>query len=292
MDHPLEFPDINVPRLLKKHGIKPDKSLGQNFLVDPNVLQRVIDAGCITKEDNILEVGAGLGSLTRLLGKYANEVIAVELDSDLFPILREVTNSFENIHIVQGDILRLDPVQLMPPGSYLVVANIPYYITSNLIRHLLDTKNRPARIVLTVQREVAERICAKSGKLSLLSLSVQIYGNPQVISGIPAGAFYPVPKVDSAIVRIETLPSPIIPADQINTFFNLTKAGFSQKRKTLRNSLSAGIHQEPDQTEKLLNEAGISPQRRAETLSIDEWKSLTSLYIMSRKASGNFHVNR
>jgi 16S rRNA (adenine1518-N6/adenine1519-N6)-dimethyltransferase len=292
VDHPLEFPDINVPKLLKKHGIKPNKSLGQNFLIDPSALQRVIDAGCITKEDNILEVGAGLGNLTKLLGKYANEVIAVELDSDLLPILLDVTNSFENVHIVQGDILRLDPVQLMPPGGYLVVANIPYYITSNLIRHLLETKNRPARIVLTVQREVAERICAKPGKLSLLGLSVQIYGNTQIVSHIPAGAFYPVPKVDSAIVRIEIFPSPIIPAEQINTFFQLTKAGFSQKRKMLRNSLSAGIHQDPDQTEKLLNEAGIYPQRRAETLSIDEWKSLTSLYFTSIKVSPEFDNNQ
>lgn len=278
VDHPLEFPDINIPKLLRKHGIRPNKSLGQNFLIDKSALQRVINAGHITKEDNILEVGAGLGNLTWLLGKHAKKIIAVELDSDLLPILHEVTKSCKNVRIVQGDILRLDPVKLMPPGRYLVIANIPYYITSNLIRHLLETKNRPSRLVLTIQREVAERICAKPGKLSLLGLSVQIYGFPQIDSHIPADAFYPIPKVDSAIVRIEIFPSPIIPAEQINTFFTLAKAGFSQKRKTLKNSISAGMSDSPDQTERMLIESGISPQRRAETLSIEEWKSLADLY--------------
>ena len=279
MDNPINLPDLNVVELLKSHGIQPDKRLGQNFLIDSTYLRRVAGAGNITKDDTVLEVGAGLGSLTRLLGIQAKEVFAVELDADLIPILNQVTTPFPNIHIIQRDILQIDPGELTTSTGYLVVANIPYYITSNLIRHLLTGKIRPRRVVLTIQREVAERICAQPNKLSLLGLSVQVYGHPVIISRVPAGAFYPVPKVDSAIIRIEMYPAPIIPADQLDIFFQIAKAGFSQKRKMLRNSLSAGLRKDRSTIEDLLLEADIEPQRRAETLTLDEWKSLTSGYI-------------
>jgi 16S rRNA (adenine1518-N6/adenine1519-N6)-dimethyltransferase len=279
VDNPINLPDLNVVELLKSHGIQPDKRLGQNFLIDSTYLRRVADAGNITKDDTVLEVGAGLGSLTRLLGMQAKEVIAVELDAYLIPILTQVTNPFPNIHIIQSDILEIDPGELTTSTGYLVVANIPYYITSNLIRHLLTGHTRPRRVVLTIQREVAERICAQSDKLSLLGLSVQVFGDPVILSRVPAGAFYPVPKVDSAIIRIEMYPAPIIPTDQLDTFFLIAKAGFSQKRKMLRNSLSAGLRLDRSTIEDLLVEADIEPQRRAETLTLDEWKSLTSGYI-------------
>lgn len=279
VDNPINLPDLNVVELLKSHGIQPDKRLGQNFLIDSTYLRRVADAGNITKDDTVLEVGAGLGSLTRLLGMQAKEVIAVELDAYLIPILTQVTNPFPNIHIIQSDILEIDPGELTTSTGYLVVANIPYYITSNLIRHLLTGNIRPRRVVLTIQREVAERICAQPDKLSLLGLSVQVFGHPMILSRVPAGAFYPVPKVDSAIIRIEMYPAPIIPADQLDIFFQLAKAGFSQKRKMLRNSLSAGLRIDRSTIENLLLEAGIEPHRRAETLTLDEWKSLTSGYI-------------
>ena len=279
VDNPINLPDLNVVELLKSHGIQPDKRLGQNFLIDSTYLRRVADAGNITKDDTVLEVGAGLGSLTRLLGMQAKEVIAVELDAYLIPILTQVTNPFPNIHIIQRDILEIDPGELTTSTGYLVVANIPYYITSNLIRHLLTGNIRPRRVVLTIQKEVAERICAQPDKLSLLGLSVQVFGHPMILSRVPAGAFYPVPKVDSAIIRIEMYPAPIIPADQLDIFFQLAKAGFSQKRKMLRNSLSAGLRIDRSTIENLLLEAGIEPHRRAETLTLDEWKSLTSGYI-------------
>lgn len=279
VDNPLDLPDLNVPKLLKHHGIQPNKSLGQNFLIDSTHLHRVADAGQITQQDTVLEVGAGIGSLTRLLGNQAKEVLAIELDPNLIPILRNVTSSYQNIQIIQGDILKLDLEALLPATGYLVIANIPYYITSNLIRHLLETKERPSRIVLTIQKEVAERICAQPGDLSLLGLSVQVYGQPQILSRVPAGAFFPVPKVDSAIVHIKLFSSPVIPDEQLNVFFQLAKAGFSQKRKTLKNSLSAGLRQDRTTIEKLLLEANIEPRRRAETLSLDEWKSITSLYL-------------
>lgn len=278
VDNPLNLPQLDVPGLLKRHGLEPNKKLGQNFLIDPTYLNRVAEAGNIQQEDIVLEIGAGLGNLTRLLGMEAKEVLAVELDPNLIPILEDVTNDYPNIQIIQGDILTIDLVDLIPNTEYLVVANIPYYITSNLIRHLMTAKKRPARIVLTLQSEVAKRICAQHGKFSLLGLSVQVFGFPEIVSRVPAGAFYPPPKVDSAILRIELYPSPRIPEILLNTFFQLAKAGFSQRRKTLRNSLSAGLQQNKTTIENLLADAGIDTMRRAETLSLDEWELLTILY--------------
>jgi len=278
VDNPLNQPQLDIPSLLKRHGLQPDKRLGQNFLIDPTYLNRVVEAGNIKQKDIVLEIGAGLGNLTRLISLQAKEVIAVELDADLVPILEDVTNTYANIQIIHGDILKIDLADLILASGYLVVANIPYYMTSNLIRHLVNAKIRPARMVLTVQREVAERICALPGKLSLLGLSVQVFGHPEIIARVPAGAFYPPPKVDSAIVRIQLYSSPVIPDLQLNTFFQIARAGFSQKRKTLRNSLSAGLQEEKTTIEKLLGDAGIDAKRRAETLSLDEWKSLTVCY--------------
>jgi 16S rRNA (adenine1518-N6/adenine1519-N6)-dimethyltransferase len=182
------------------------------------------------------------------------------------------------VKLVEGDILSLDPATLVQDPGYLVVANIPYYITSALIRHLLEATPKPRRLVLTVQREVAERICAIPGDMSLLALSVQVYGKPEMAAGIPAGAFYPVPQVDSAVIRVELYPQPLLPADRLKVFFRLTRAGFSQKRKTLRNALAGGLAWPPIRVEAMLSAAGIDPKRRAETLSIEEWGKLVGQY--------------
>jgi len=274
--HPIKndmshLPPLHIPDLLRRSGLRPDKRLGQNFLVDSAALQRVVDAAGIQAEDYILEIGAGLGSLTRLLAAAARQVVAVELDADLIPPLQEVVRSCGNVRVLQGDILALNPAQLFEQPGYLVVANIPYYITSAVIRHLLEAAVRPDRIVLTVQREVAERICAAPGDLSLLALSVQVYGQPRLVAHIPAGAFYPPPNVDSAIIRIDLYPEPLVHAPLLPAFFRYIKAGFSQKRKTLRNALAAGLGKPPKEIETLLAAAGIDPQRRAETVSISEW---------------------
>jgi 16S rRNA (adenine1518-N6/adenine1519-N6)-dimethyltransferase len=276
----VSLPPLDIPALLRRFDLRPDKSLGQNFLVDPASLQKVVAAAEIGPRDAVLEIGPGLGSLTRLLAQAAREVTAVEIDADLLPPLQAVLAGFNNVRIVQGDILELNPVELMDDssGSYLVVANIPYYITSALIRHLLEAQLKPSRLVLTVQREVAERITAQPGDLSLLALSVQVYGEPQIVARIPAGAFYPSPKVDSAVVRVDLYPKPRIPVEAMNTFFRLAKAGFSQKRKTLRNSLSAGLHLKPGEAAEMLEQAGINPQRRAETLDLSEWRKLVEVY--------------
>ena len=250
----------------------------------------MVEAAGISPDQAVLEVGAGLGSLTRYLAVLAHQVAAVELDGDLIPLLEAVLAPYPNVHILQGDILALDPARIhaglhppssapqSPRSSYLVVANIPYYITSALIRHLLEAHLRPERMVLTVQREVAERITAGPGDMSLLALSVQVYGQPRVVGRIPAGAFYPAPNVDSAIVRVDLNPAPRIHASQLNTFFRLAKAGFSQKRKTLRNALAGGLHLAPARAADMLQAAGIDPQRRAETLGFEEWGRLVEVY--------------
>ncbi len=227
-------------------------------------------------EDQVLEIGAGLGSLTRFLARAAKKVVAVELDHHLIPILEEVLGPEGNVELVHGDILKLDPTQLMQEDGYQVVANIPYYITSAIIRHLLEAEIKPGKLVLTIQKEVAQRICAPAGEMSLLALSVQVYGNPGIAAKIPAGAFYPPPKVDSAVIRIDLYPQPIIPNEQLEAFFLYAKAAFGQKRKMLRKSLSSGLSAAPAQIEKILSECDIDPTRRAETLSLPEWKTLTA----------------
>lgn len=268
------IPPLNPAALLKRFGLRADKRLGQNFLQDEAALQKIAAAAEITDEDSVLEIGPGVGSLTRYLAASAHTVTAVELDPDLLQPLQAVLAPFNNVRVVHGDILKLAIADLIEQKDYLVAANIPYNITSAIIRHLLESDPKPRCIVLTIQKEVAERICAKPGDLSLLALSVQVYGQPSVVAKIPAGAFHPAPKVDSAILRVDVYDEPLIPNELLGKFFELIKAGFSQKRKTLRNSLSSGLHISAADSESLLKEAGVDPMRRAETLSISEWHSL------------------
>ena len=283
IDHSLKpespsLPPINVSRLLRDYGIRPDKSLGQNFLQDDAALRKIISVSQIAPSDTILEIGPGLGSLTRYLAITAKDVIAVELDDSLLPILSGVLKEFKNARVIQGDILKIPVADLIKSNTYRVVANIPYYITSAIIRHLLESQPKPKSIVLTVQKEVALRICAKPGDMSLLALSVQVFGKPDIVAEISSEAFFPAPNVDSSVIRIEIFSEPAIPAPQRDSFFRLAKAGFSQKRKTLRNSLSAGLSISVSDAEGLLKKSGIDPKRRAETLSISEWAYLTSMY--------------
>lgn len=269
-----EIPRLDASALLKRHGLHAHKGLGQNFLQDPLALETIVSAAEIQPVDTVLEIGPGLGSLTRYLAVAAREVVAVELDQKLFPPLRSVLSPYNNVRLIQGDILELSPRDLELAQEYLVVANIPYYITSAVIRHLLENEPGPRRIVLTIQKEVAQRICARPGDMSLLALSVQVYGKPRIAAHISAEAFFPAPEVDSAVLVVDIYPSPLIPESLLHIFFKLIKAGFSQKRKTLRNSLSSGLHISPPRAADLLTSAGIDPQRRAETLSIQEWEHL------------------
>jgi 16S rRNA (adenine1518-N6/adenine1519-N6)-dimethyltransferase len=190
----------------------------------------------------------------------------------------------ENVNIVQGDILDVNLVELIQEDGYLVVANIPYYITSSIIRNLLESARKPSKIILTIQYEVAQRVCSSTGQMSILALSVRIYGEPNLVCRVPAGAFYPSPKVDSAVVRIDLHPEPLLPLEKREIFFKLIKAGFQHKRKTLRNSLSKGLGWPVSKIEALLLGANIDPSRRAETLTIPEWLEVTDHYDKIQRA--------
>ncbi|HVP21983.1 MAG TPA: 16S rRNA (adenine(1518)-N(6)/adenine(1519)-N(6))-dimethyltransferase RsmA [Anaerolineaceae bacterium] len=279
----MDAAEINLPRLdtaalLRAHDLSPRKGLGQNFLVDDAALRRVIQAADISPDSTVLEVGPGLGHLTRYLARSAGKVVAVELDRNLIPVLQEVLGGAPNVQVVQGDILELDLGGLIADEGYLVVANIPYNITGPLIQRLLEARLKPARLVLTIQKEVAQAICAGPGDLSIRALSVQVYGMPRILATIPAAAFFPAPEVDSAVLRIDLYPEPLVPASLLGDYFRLVKAGFSQKRKTLRNSLAGGLAWKPERTAALLESAGIDPQRRAETVSLGEWNTLVSAF--------------
>lgn len=274
----------------------PKKSLGQNWLIDETYLDRIAAAAELTPADTVLEIGPGLGGLTQQLAAAAGRVVAVELDERLIDPLRQHFADQPHVTIVHGDILELDPVQLVselrianykgetidthyaPWGvlgatqqAYKVVANLPYYITSAVLRHILEAGVRPALAVLLVQKEVAERICATPGDLSLLAVSVQYYAEPRIFYRVPAGAFQPRPKVDSAVLRLDVRARPTMPDVASADFFRIVRAGFSQKRKQLINTLSAGLHLPKPTVVAALTQAGIDPTRRAETLSLDEW---------------------
>jgi 16S rRNA (adenine1518-N6/adenine1519-N6)-dimethyltransferase len=272
----LEF--LNIQPLLKRYHIKPKKSLGQNFLVEPAGLMKVIHAAELSGSEEVLEIGAGLGSLTYLLAQISASVTTVEIDTHMLEPLAEALKPFSNVQIVSGDILELNPSELVKQEDYVVVANIPYYITSAIIRHLLEANLKPSRVILTIQKEVAQRIVAHDGKMSLLSLSVLVFGEPGIADTIPAGSFFPAPDVDSAVLRIRLHPEPLIPPSQLDLFFKLAHAGFGQKRKTLRNSLSAGLNLPTSEVEARLLETNIDPSRRAETLSIAEWARLITKF--------------
>lgn len=273
-----DLPPINMAALMQQHQLKPKKDLGQNFLVDDGALQRIVEVADVDQEEVVLEIGAGLGHLTRYLAASAGQVTAVELDEQLIPPLEQVLAPYTNVRIIQGDILQLDPAGLVDRDRYLVVANIPYYITSKIIRKLLETDRKPRRMVLTVQYEVAKRICAVAGEMSILALSVQLYGEPYLTGKIPASAFHPQPRVDSASIRVDVYPRPLLPQEQTDDFFRLIKAGFRHKRKTLRNSMSSGLGWKKVRTEALLETAGVDPGRRAETLSLPEWLKITEKF--------------
>jgi len=266
---------LDIRALLREFDLRAKKSLGQNWLVDESALARIAAAARLSRQETVLEIGPGLGSLTRHLAEQAGHVVAVELDAALIPPLRRVLADYANVTLVQGDILQLDLASLLAPATqYKVVANLPYYVTSAVIRHLLEASLRPSLIVLTVQLEVAQRITAAPGKLSLLAVSVQFYGRPSIVAHVKAGSFYPAPKVNSAVVCIEPFARPALDVTDCNRFFAVVKAGFAQKRKQLHNALAAWLARSQAEIAVALERAGIDGRRRAETLSLQEWAAL------------------
>ena len=268
-------PTTEVRRLLDRLGLRAKKSLGQHFLVDKGVLHRIVSAAELTSEDTVIEVGPGLGVLTKELARRAGRVIAVEADPNLASALREVV---ADIDIISTDILETDPALLLASSgvegaspSYKVVANIPYYITSPILRHFLEASLKPSLIVVMVQKEVGEAIVAQPGRMSLLAVSIQFYGKPVIVDHVPARSFYPPPKVDSVILRVRLYEQPPVKVPQISRFFDVVRAGFSAPRKQLRNALAQGLGVSPQEAKNLLERAMINPQRRAETLNLQEW---------------------
>jgi 16S rRNA (adenine1518-N6/adenine1519-N6)-dimethyltransferase len=274
---------MSIHQLLRKYNLRPRKSLGQNFLADPHHLGKIVEAAALDEADTVLEIGPGLGTLTRHIAAKVprGRVIAIELDPLLVRLLRAELADQANLTIVEADILGLDPPLLAGTERFLVVANLPYYITSAVIRHLLECRPPPARLVVTVQKEVAQRIVAGPGRMSLLAVSVQFYGRPAIVHRIPAGAFIPPPKVDSAVVLVDTYPEPVVAGPDPSAFFRVVKAGFGQKRKQLRNALAAGLQRQQGEIAQVMATAKIDPRRRAETLSMAEWATLSTALARS-----------
>ncbi|MFQ5942021.1 MAG: 16S rRNA (adenine(1518)-N(6)/adenine(1519)-N(6))-dimethyltransferase RsmA [Anaerolineales bacterium] len=263
------MPDpLAARRLLRAYGIRPRKKLGQNFIIDREALDEILLAAELGGTETIVEVGAGLGALTRRLSVAAARVIAIEHDARLIPVLRAVLEGVDNVDVVHGDALT---IELATPDGFQVVANIPYTITSAMMRRFLEAGQPPRRMVLTVQSEVAQRAAAKPGEMSLLALSVQIYGVPEIRGNIPARAFYPKPEVNSSILRIDIHGNPVIEAEWIAPVFQLARAGFAQRRKKLRNSLGPVLGKAASET---LDVAGIDPSARAQALSVEDWEGL------------------
>lgn len=262
--------------LLRQFGLHARKGLGQHFLIDRNVLGKSISAADLGPDDVVVEVGPGLGILTEELAKTAKVVIAIEVDPQMSAILSQRLGHLSNVTIVEADVLEVDITEVVgsaaghgKPG-YKVVANLPYFIATAAIRGFLEAEIKPERMVVMVQKEIAQNIVAAGGKNGILSISVALYGKPSLVSYVRPRSFYPPPEVDSAIVRIDVYEGPAL---NVNTddFFRVVKAGFSSPRKQLRNSLAHGLSIPPSTAAVLLNEAGISLQRRAETLSLEEW---------------------
>jgi 16S rRNA (adenine1518-N6/adenine1519-N6)-dimethyltransferase len=256
--------------LLKKYHLRPSKRLGQNFLIDETVLQKIIQTADLSKKDIVLEIGSGLGILTQELAKRAKKVIAVEKDKNMVKILKEILKDYQNVEIIEGDILH-QTFQGQP--LFKIIANLPYYITSPVIRMFLELKNPPQEMVLLVQKEVAQRICAQPPKMSLLTVAVQFYSQPKIISYVSKKSFWPQPKVEAAILKISQIKKP--QNIDIQQFFRIVKAGFSAPRKQLINNLSKGLKSEREKIKKALLDCGLNPKIRAESLSAGDWIKLS-----------------
>ena len=266
-------------QMLRRHDLKARKGLAQHFLTSRNILDKITAAADLAETDTVMEIGPGLGVLTKELVKRSGQVIAVELDARLAEILKTSLSGFKNLSIVNRDVLEIEPGKLLQEfahgqNQYKVVANLPYYITSAVIRHFLEAAFKPTTMIIMVQKEIAQTITAKPGQLSLLSISVQFYGKPGVVTYVPAECFFPAPKVDSAVLRIDLYPEPVVSVRSTESFFRLVKAGFTSNRKQIANSLALGLGLPKNDMLPLLEKAGIDKKRRAETLSLEEWGNL------------------
>ena len=261
--------------LLDSYDLYPKKSLGQNFMHDPKALAKIAAAAELRPNDTVVEVGAGTGALTARLAAAARRVFAIEVDERLQSLLEDQFDAVPNVYFVFDDILKTDIRSLVGNQEFIVVANAPYYISSAIIWRLLAPVHRPKRMVMTMQYEVAERIMGTAGSMSLLAVAVQFYGAPAIIGKLSPAVFWPRPHIHSAIIHIETHRKPPVDVPTAQAFFRVVKAGFSMKRKQLKNALAGGLQIKADTARELLAAAKIDPQRRAETLTLKEWGRLT-----------------
>jgi len=259
--------------LLRRHRITLQHRLGQNFLIDPALRDAVAEAAGLEARDDVLEVGAGAGTLTIALAPRARRVVAVELDSSLLPALREVVTGQTNVEVVQGDILRFDLERAFPGGGEVVAGNIPYNLTGALIRRLLDEPPRPRRLSLVVQKEVAERWTA-STSASLATVAVQVFTEPRIAFTIPASAFMPAPKVDSALVILDVREEPAVQVGDMPSFFRVVEAVFQFRRKQLGGTVARLATIPNAEASRMLRELAIDPARRPQTLTLAEWEAM------------------
>lgn len=286
MMQPLTSPRV-LKELLARHGFSFSKSLGQNFLIDENILYKIVRGAEITDKDRVLEIGPGVGTLTRALAQRAADVTAIEIDSTLLPILDETLGGFSNVRIIHGDILKLNLTELIQDvlqgQPFKVVANLPYYITTPIIMRFLEEEQPFSSITVMIQKEVAERMAAKPGtkEYGALSAAVQFFTRPRIIGKVPASVFMPPPKVDSIVINLERRDEPAVAVGSRQDFFRVVKAVFSQRRKTLLNTLYSAklVDLDKDELKEKLQSLGIDPQRRGETLSLEELASIANNLI-------------
>jgi 16S rRNA (adenine1518-N6/adenine1519-N6)-dimethyltransferase len=282
-------------QLLRQYELHARKGLGQHFLVNPAILHKILQAAELSSGDVVLEIGPGLGVLTRELVKHSGYVIAVELDAGLAKLLQENLSDCSNFSLINRNILDLEPQDLInrekdrfpasitDPEKYKLVANLPYYITQPIIRHFCEARLKPQIMVLMVQKEVARNIVAGPGDMRILAISVQFYGKPEIIDYVPAGNFYPVPKVDSAILKITLYPQPVLEVTSEKNFFRIVRAGFCAVRKQLANSLAQGLDIPRAEVLSLVQKAGVNPQLRPEKLKLEEWARLEKVFAEAGK---------
>ena len=262
--------------MLDHYELFPKKSLGQHFMHDPQLLDKIVDTAGIGAGDTVVEVGAGTGALTEKLAERGAAVFALEVDGRLQALLEERFDDAANVYLVFDDVLKCDISALVGDRDYVVAANMPYYISSAILWHFLEARRPPRLMALTMQYEVAERIVAAHGAMSLLSVAAQFYGDARIVSKLSPAVFWPRPKVHSALVRIQPHTIPPVAVSSREAFFRVVKAGFSMKRKQLKNALSGGLGVKARRAGAWLRCAGIDPQRRAETLTLEEWARLAS----------------
>jgi len=266
---------IAVKKILNRYQIKPSKKLGQNFLVNKKALNDFIDACDLKKNDTVLEIGSGLGTITQEIAKKVKTVIAVEKDKKMCEIMKKTLRDFKNVKIIQTDILKINSKHhALNAKPYKVVGNLPFYITAPVIRKFLEAEIFPKEMVFMIQKEVGQRICAKPPDMNLLAISVQFYAQPKIISYLSKNSFWPQPKVDSAILKVSSIKHQVSSINK-NLFFEVVRAGFSSPRKQLINNLSKKLKIDKAWTEKWLLKNNIQSNQRAETLSVQDWINLT-----------------